>query len=512
MPRRDDFYEFLNSNNVPSSSQAASVQQTIDGLSKRISKLQSQLDALEGQRQRHRAILSPVRRMPMEILGEIFALVLPDVLYPDDRRMLRHLGLVCKSWRNASLLAHRLWSGLRLCGPPEDGAYGRAVSWLTKSGALPKTLRYDGRGCQCTSEESEPCLSTNPELLRLLTTGPSLDHFEILCIGTTCFRNWIAAINSAKKSLSGPCPWDTLRSFRLECVYQEGQEVDELFAFKHLPSVTSLDIEPPADLVVGVEGDGDSMVAIPVKLLNQLTTFAIEFDWYGTEIFSLLENCKHLEILTITFGYRSTFFNERDPKLLGLARSRLVLPDVRKFSIGRSANITILKYLAMPALSNLDIDLDYYCGGVDKEFGTILHDFFNASNASENLRTLRMFKPELPAADLRHCLSNLPLLKELTLDGVEFGDKLFKTAKRNQDLVVNPNLPSLEHLKLLSLPRTYEYQSELQDFKKAKRYGPCNLTMSFQPSTTVGSCTPSQIHALKEAGVLLNFLPSQPEL
>ncbi|KAF6745454.1 hypothetical protein DFP72DRAFT_778886, partial [Ephemerocybe angulata] len=119
------------------------LKQMIDGLSKRISKLQSQLDALEGQRQRHQAILSPVRRIPMEILGEIFALVLPDVLYSGDRRMLRNLGLVCKSWQNASLLARHLWSGLQLIRPPKTGAYGRIVSWLTKSGALPKTLQFD---------------------------------------------------------------------------------------------------------------------------------------------------------------------------------------------------------------------------------------------------------------------------------------------------------------------------------------------------------------------------------
>ncbi|KAF6745954.1 hypothetical protein DFP72DRAFT_923684 [Ephemerocybe angulata] len=510
MPRRDDFYELLNSNNVPSSSQAASVQQTIDGLSKRISKLQSQLDALEGQRQRHRAILSPVRRMPMEILGEIFALALPDVLYPDDRRMLRHLGLVCKSWRNASLLAHRLWSGLQLSLPPEDGAYGRAVSWLTKSGALPKTLRYDGRGCQCTSEELEPCLLTNPELLRLLTTGPSLDHFGLLCIRTTCFRNWIAAINSAKKSLSGPCPWDTLRSFRLECIYEESQEGDELFLFSHLPFVTSLNIELPSNLVVGVEGDGDPMVTIPVKLLNQLTTFAIEFDWYGTEIFSLLESCKNLETLTITCSSRFHLFDEHEPKLLGLAKSRVVLPKVRKFSIGRSKSSSILKYLAMPALSDLDLDLEYG-REVDDKFGATLHDFFRASNASESLQALRISNTEVPAADLRYCLSNLPLLKDLNLDGVEFGDKLFETTGENQDLVVSPNLPSLEHLTMLYLPRTYEYQSELWDFSEAKRYGPCNLTMSYRPPT-IASCSPFQIQVLKKAGVLLNFLPSQPEL
>ncbi|KAF6745455.1 hypothetical protein DFP72DRAFT_974188 [Ephemerocybe angulata] len=501
MPRHNDFYELLNSNYVPNSSQAVSVQQTIDGLSKTISKLQSQLGALEGERQQLRAVLSPVRRMPMEILGEIFALVLPDVLDPDGREMLRDLGRVCKSWQNASLLAHHLWSGLQLIRPPEDGAYGRMVSWLNRSGALPKTLQFDGSGCECTFEEV-PCLSTNPDLVRLLTTGPPLDHFELLGIHVGCFVNWIDAVNSAKKSLPGPCPWDTLRSFRLQCPYQlDG----ESFVIQHLPFVTSLNIEFPSDLVVGVEGDGDPMVIIPVKLLNQLTTFAIEFDWYGTEIFSLLESCKNLETLTITCASRFDLFDEREPKLLGLAKSRVVLPKVRKFSIGRSETSSILKYLAMPALTDLDLDLEYG-REVDDKFGATLHDFFRASNASESLQALRISNIEVPAADLRHCLSNLPLLKGLTLQWVEFGDKLFETTGENQDLVISPNLPSLEHLKLLSLPRTYEYQSELWDFSKAKRYGPCILTVSFQHPTTVGSCSPLQIQALKKAGVLLNLI------
>ncbi|KAF5310383.1 hypothetical protein D9611_012080 [Ephemerocybe angulata] len=505
MPRHNDFYDLLNSNNVPNSSQAASVKQTIDGLSKTIFKLQSQLGALEGERHQLRAILSPVRRMPMEILGEIFALVLPDVLDPDGREMLRDLGRVCKSWQNASLLAHHLWSGLQLIRPPEDGAYGRMVSWLNRSGALPKTLQFDGSGCECTFNEEVPCLSTNPELLKLLTTGPSLDHFELLSIHVGCFVNWIDAINSAKKSLSGPCPWDTLRSFRLQCPYQEGREWDEPFVFQYIPFVTSLDVEFPSDLVVGVEGDGDPMVIIPVKLLNQLTTFTIEFDWYGTEIFSLLESCKNLETLTITCASRFNLFDEREPKLLGLAKSRVVLPKVRKFSIGRSETSSILKYLAMPALSDLDLDLEYG-SVVDDKFGATLYDFFRASNASESLQALRISNIEVPAADLRHCLSNLPLLKGLTLQWVEFGDKLFETTGENQDLVISPNLPSLEHLELLSLPRTYEYQSELRDFGKAKRYGPCILTVSFQHPTTVGSCSPLHIQALKKAGVLLNLI------
>ncbi|KAF5311569.1 hypothetical protein D9611_009501 [Ephemerocybe angulata] len=440
MPRHNDFYDLLNSNNVPNSSQAASVKQTINGLSK------SQGRLFEPGKANSALWKESGNNFEQSFLQE----------------MLRDLGRVCKSWQNASLLAHQLWSGLQLIRPPEDGAYGRMVSWLNRSGALPKTLQFDGSGCECTSEEV-PCLLTNPELLKLLTTGPSLDHFELLSIHVGCFVNWIDAINSAKKSLSGPCPWDTLRSFRLQCPYQEGREWDEPFVFQHLPFVASLNIEFPSDLVVGVEGDGDPMVIIPVKLLNQLTTFAIELDWYGTEIFSLLESCKNLETLTITCGSRFDLFDEREPKLLGLAKSRVVLPKVQKFSIGRSETSSILKYLAMPALSDLDLDLEY--GRiVDDKFGATLHDFFRASNASEGLQALRISNTDVPAADLRHCLSNLPLLKGLTLQWVEFGDKLFETTGENQDLVISPNLPSLEHLKLLSLPRTYEYQSELRDF------------------------------------------------
>ncbi|KAF6746014.1 hypothetical protein DFP72DRAFT_641379 [Ephemerocybe angulata] len=128
MPRHSGLDELLNSNNIPSFSQVASVQQEIDGLSERIAKLQGQLEALESQRRQHQGILSPIRRIPLEILGEIFALVLPDILRVGDRKMLRHLGLVCKSWQNPSLLLHQLWSSLRLDEPLQDGGYGRVVS------------------------------------------------------------------------------------------------------------------------------------------------------------------------------------------------------------------------------------------------------------------------------------------------------------------------------------------------------------------------------------------------
>ncbi|KAF5313339.1 hypothetical protein D9611_008666 [Ephemerocybe angulata] len=512
MPRHNGLYELLNSNNSPNSAQVASVQQAIDGLSKRIVKLQGQLKALEGQRRQHQAILSPIRRIPLEILGEIFALVLPDVLYDAARQMLMHLNLVCKSWRNACLLAHQLWTGLcfKQLG---DGDCARVASWFNRSGTLPRTLRYVP-DCNCASElleDQEPCSLSNPELLRLLTQGPSLDHFALMVTTLGCFRNWIVSINSAKEFLSGPFPWDTLKSFHL-AISDEDQEWGEpedpsQSIFNHLPVVSSLSIALPADYALGIEDDGEVEFFIPVKLLNQMTTFAITYNWHGTKVFSLLEHFATLENLTIAFDARCYVLDEQDPKLLGLAKSRLVLPKVREFHFRDSGRIPILKYLSMPALSTLDIDLGQYPDDDNgEEFGTILPGFLKASNASVSLQALRIAGTEVLPLDILAILSNLLSLKKLTLDGVAFGDRLFNLDPLHPNHNLVPSLPALEHLQLLRLPKSYDHYVDFRYFEIAKRRVPCLLTMSYEYQRSLPSFHRYERDRLKELGVSLNVI------
>ena len=60
------------------------IRNEIDSLMKAIDKLQSQLNKLQGRTRNYRVLLSPLRRIPPEILGEIFVLT-PRYAYSSTR-------------------------------------------------------------------------------------------------------------------------------------------------------------------------------------------------------------------------------------------------------------------------------------------------------------------------------------------------------------------------------------------------------------------------------------------
>ncbi|KAJ6565875.1 hypothetical protein DFH09DRAFT_984160, partial [Mycena vulgaris] len=121
-----DLVRLLTGNDVPEPSEISSVlrvisdcQARLDVLDFQIESLQTILAQLSSERnetadclRQSRAIVSPVRRVPPEILCEIFALTLPW-----DRRVSERtahqppwrLGHVCAPWRQAAIAYPALW-------------------------------------------------------------------------------------------------------------------------------------------------------------------------------------------------------------------------------------------------------------------------------------------------------------------------------------------------------------------------------------------------------------------
>ncbi|KAF8211039.1 hypothetical protein K438DRAFT_1569325, partial [Mycena galopus ATCC 62051] len=85
--------------------------------SAKLKQLEAERESLSGYRGRNKAILSPLRRMPPELLGEIFLCSLPSIteiraLSPDEYLsgspwVLSH---VSSRWRAISLSTPSLWS------------------------------------------------------------------------------------------------------------------------------------------------------------------------------------------------------------------------------------------------------------------------------------------------------------------------------------------------------------------------------------------------------------------
>ncbi len=117
--------------------------------------MQTVLDALCSKRDKlkayiepHRALMSPVRRIPPETLTEIFIRCLPSDRPPvrssEEAPLL--LTTICRSWREIALSAPALWSSIHVSFPLVDRfevlsrRMGGTVTWLEQSGSLAISL------------------------------------------------------------------------------------------------------------------------------------------------------------------------------------------------------------------------------------------------------------------------------------------------------------------------------------------------------------------------------------
>jgi hypothetical protein len=103
----------------------------ISPLDDNISQLESDLDTLRTRRtyniervQKLRVAIAPHRRVPPEILGQIFlhsAHGKPVDLCPNIYSQHRVLTLVCSRWRKVALRERALWDYVRLPNPEDNG-------------------------------------------------------------------------------------------------------------------------------------------------------------------------------------------------------------------------------------------------------------------------------------------------------------------------------------------------------------------------------------------------------
>ncbi|KAF7357892.1 hypothetical protein MVEN_00835500 [Mycena venus] len=89
-------------------------------LQRALDKLSEERDALSAYVKAHKALMSPIRRLPLDILEHIFVACLPThrncVMSAKEAPVI--LGRICSSWRNISLTTPRLWCRLHIVEPP----------------------------------------------------------------------------------------------------------------------------------------------------------------------------------------------------------------------------------------------------------------------------------------------------------------------------------------------------------------------------------------------------------
>ncbi|KAF6755820.1 hypothetical protein DFP72DRAFT_895315 [Ephemerocybe angulata] len=220
-----NFSHLLTTNYAPLPLEEAQAKQELQKVTEAIIRLQSELRLFEARRQECLQLLSPFRRIPSEILGQIFA-------YHSGKEDLGTLSLVCRNWRQAALSHPHLWSELTL--EPSELSYHNMVTWLERSGSIQKSISL----CR-DNDEDVRCTRTSCHLTRV-----TIDTLFLELHGPRCYKRFLNTLNAITPEPQYRA-WDALRSLHLmfdEDVWGTwvGQVVDKPFS---CTSLENLDIE-----------------------------------------------------------------------------------------------------------------------------------------------------------------------------------------------------------------------------------------------------------------------------
>ncbi|KAJ6465792.1 hypothetical protein C8R45DRAFT_1022399 [Mycena sanguinolenta] len=165
----------------------ASLQKSIDKLVEERNGLQSYVEA-------HSALISHVRRLPRDVIHEIFLACMPThrncVMSATEAPIL--LGRICSAWRTISLTSPRLWAILHIVEPEPPGEFwGDAhehkvaqrvemtKTWLARSGECPLSISLH---CTPDGENSIPFIEA------LILFAPRWQHIHFTIPGSLLFN------------------------------------------------------------------------------------------------------------------------------------------------------------------------------------------------------------------------------------------------------------------------------------------------------------------------------------
>ncbi|KAJ7618104.1 hypothetical protein DFH06DRAFT_1144938 [Mycena polygramma] len=149
------YAQYLRTNYVPSEAEVKGIHSHLIAHTLEVSRLEALIQDLSDQRQKtldyiaaHEALVSPARRMPQDVVQEVFLACLPtqrnSVMSTKDAPLL--LARICSAWRTLALSTPALWASLHI---PLEYVFDfigpqRPLQWLERSGRCPLSLTIVG--------------------------------------------------------------------------------------------------------------------------------------------------------------------------------------------------------------------------------------------------------------------------------------------------------------------------------------------------------------------------------
>jgi hypothetical protein len=385
------------------------VQQLEEDLLIQISQARAQLQALKDDLRQYQRVVSSIRRMPAEILGEIFKLSPPSpTMCVQGRSWIVTLCLVCKDWCLAARLTRPLWSSARIDADSRGISFDKAAAWLGRAGVTPRSITY-----RAGEIERLP----DPQFAKLLAQGPHLDHLSLVLNSPLCFTRLLHSLESFKAGAEMPRSWDLIRSMAVNFTFsgwaRDGRRSEQPPTIFHgIPSsVTSFRLQissqrPPQRFVHPIRH-------LPTEFLERLNSFSVTYP-----IPYALQHCVNVESLAIDFNRAASEWigdslTPRSP------RSVVHFPHLHTLCLlyATDSNPTkkVIQSLRTPSLTTLKI----YNGAVElcREISRLYQPSVSKLPQVEAcpVRHLILDKTSCTTHMLRSALLGFPLLTRLTL-------------------------------------------------------------------------------------------------
>ncbi|KAJ7181066.1 hypothetical protein C8R46DRAFT_885602 [Mycena filopes] len=330
-----------------------------------IAGLQKAIDELVEERERvrsfvdpHNDLISPFRRLPLDVVQEIFVACLPThrncVMSAREAPVL--LGRVCSAWRSISLGTPRLWARLHIVEPSRSGGGAwcstaelqdklaqrleTTKAWLERSGQCPLSISLQG-----THDPPPP-----PDVADLPNTHLFMDVIVSVAPRWQNISLW--APSSALEMLSGLTEHDVPVLQRFEMAASSGSPPggSPTFAFLGAPHLKDFTVSA---------GAVQNTRELPVRWENLTYLSAMGFgdsSFSCSGVLELLAKCSQLRECSFHLSQDDHSFSGAN----GSANRSIQLPFLHSLhlsSIGLPVDSVgnVFRRLSLPKLRHLDL-------------------------------------------------------------------------------------------------------------------------------------------------------------
>ncbi|KAF5375275.1 hypothetical protein D9758_000288 [Tetrapyrgos nigripes] len=477
MDQQSPFSHLFNTNYAAASNEDISVIQDLlsapleklESLNSEIIRLENALSGLKAERDhlqsyvdQHRNLLSPFRRLPPEIISEIFIRCLPEDSRPthslSETPLL--LGTICRNWREVALSTPYLWSCINVVLPTSGSMHLLCASidrrrdgveaWLSRAGELPLSFsihadsqlsfrQIPSSSSQDMDERKAAFSEHTQELIGCFTRRIARWQKVILQVSPFCMQIFEASMLASAGSDWSFDEHHCLEGFSIHSIRRiPGQPVMRaLPKFLAAPSLRQVAMtNVPFNLQ-------ELALMTPNLLLLNLRRGHSSRSPSPQDVFSLLSRFRNLRECStaICFTSQATSFDSLET---------LCLPSLQSMSliiIMDSAAVdvdTFFRQLSLPSLHSLTIKVFTRGAMEHAPFVDLL------ASSGSHIRELHL-SLELPVEGLLECLAHLPLLVKLSVhNGKLHGDPGASFVRRLTPCTQQPEplCPNLQQLSL----------------------------------------------------------------